>query len=96
MVFLHLLGADSFLFLDAATEGAAISGFLFLDGCCAGLLNVFLRGPVNVLLKDRLNVNALELGLEVPESFGGGVGSTARVGEVVSVVLGFVAVSSPF
>jgi hypothetical protein len=92
---LQLLGGNSLFFLNAATESAAISRLLFLNGSSAGLLDVFLGGSVETLFEDRLDVVVLELGLEVVQSFVGRVGATAILGEFESIVTSFVSISAP-
>ena len=61
-----------------------------------GLGKLWVIGAVNRLLKDRLGLVELELGLEVLDVVGTGrIGATASVGEVELVVKNFIARVAP-
>lgn len=76
--------------INTSFQGAgvgAVVGGSFLD--------VIFSRSVQLLLEDRVGVSGFELGLEIAESLGAGVGSTTSVAEVVAVVLTFLPVTAP-
>jgi len=76
--------------IDTFFQGAGVSAVVG-----GSLLDVIFSRSVHVFLEDGVGVSGLEFGLEVAESLGAGVGSTASVAEVVAVVLTFLAITAP-
>jgi hypothetical protein len=93
--FRHLILLENFLLLDAATQGASIGAAFFLRQRGA-FIDFILGWPVELLLKDRVLVNCLELGLEVTQNLVATIGSTTLVGEIISIVLRLLAISTPY
>ena len=81
------------LLFNTASTGAVCRLFL-LKGVGIVLVR---KGAVVVLLEDWVSFDGLELGLEVGDatSMGGAVGTTASLGESVTVVTGFFARMAP-
>lgn len=91
--FITSLLLNSFFLINAASMCAAVNA-LFL-GQCGSRIDVVLVGSMKLLLKDRVLINGLELGLEVAEDCSAAVGSTSLVGKVVAIVLRLLAVTTP-
>lgn len=66
-----------------------------VGGRGALLLEIFAKGTVDVFFEDGLGFNRLELGLEVLHLEDGGVASTTSVGQIVTHVFDFVALTAP-
>lgn len=74
-------------------------GFLLFDALIGGggalLLELVANGAVELLFKDRLGLNGLELGLEVLQVVGGGIASTTGIRHIRPNVFEFVAITAP-
>ena len=79
-----------------ASSADAVSTLSFLKAQMLIRLYIIF-GPMNVLLKDRIGLESFEFGLKAVESvaMSAAVGATTGVGEVITIVLGFVTRSSP-
>jgi len=84
-----------FLFFHACSADAIRTLSLFEDQGIFCLVQTL--GPMILLLKDRIRLDGLEFGLEVTNGMAvrAAVGTTASIGELVAIVLGFIARDAP-
>jgi len=76
-----------------------LGAILFLDsvgaGCSTLLVQLTPHGAMEFLFEDRLGLDSLELGLEVPGRIRARVASATGIGHIVAHVLDLLAVTAP-
>lgn len=79
-----------------ADSASAVSTLAFLKPQMLVRFSILFR-PVNILLEHRIGLKGLELGFEAVEgvAVSAAVGATTGVGEVVTIILGLIARSTP-